>query len=347
MPTVNGYVTGEPVEAVDINQYFLRGARNAIINGDMSVNQRGTAGVVSDANYSLDRWVFLGDATTGSITQSNGWSSGLYSLGCVPQTNNKKFGFLQIIEQKNLAGLRNATVSLSFKMFIGGSNINNVKAAVLSWAGTADSVTRDVVSSWNSTNVTPTFVANWTLENTPSNLYSSSFAWTDCKLTANVDSATVNNLAVFIWCDTTAATSSDSMYITDVQLEAGSIATPFERRTHQEQLSNCQRYYQRFLGGTNGLLLGYGFADAIGTAYNATFPLRTTMRAIPTIGIIGTFTGFDTSVQRTITALSSTRGSTEVASGDPSYSGGTFNANRIVLFFSGAGTNGVDFSSEL
>lgn len=132
-----------------------------------------------------------------------------------------------------------------------------------------------------------------------------------------------------------------------VQLEAGNAFSPFEYRHRSDELVMCQRYYYRTLGGTGGLFLGTGFADSVGTAYNATFQLKVSMRATPTIGVIGTLTGYDLLTQRTITALTSTRGSTEIASGDPSYSGGTFNANRNMVYFANAGTNGVDFSAEL
>lgn len=141
--------------------------------------------------------------------------------------------------------------------------------------------------------------------------------------------------------------SGSTKTLSTVQLEAGTVYSPFEYRHRSEELFLCQRYYYRTLGGTGGLFLGTGFADGAGTAYNATFQLKVSMRATPTIGVIGTFTGYDLLVQRTVSALTSTRGTTEIASGDPTYSGGTFNANRNVVFFAGPGNNGVDFSAEL
>jgi hypothetical protein len=132
-----------------------------------------------------------------------------------------------------------------------------------------------------------------------------------------------------------------------VQLEGGNVFSPFEYRHRQQELALCQRYYYRTLGGLAGLFLGTGWANSIGTAFNATFQLKVSMRAIPTIGIVGTLTGFDITTQRTITAISSTRGSTEIASGDPSYSGGTFNANRAMFYFAEVGINGVEFRAEL
>jgi hypothetical protein len=41
----------------------------------------------------------------------------------------------------------------------------------------------------------------------------------------------------------TDTTAGDFLYITDVQLEPGTVATPFERRGYGQELALCQRYY--------------------------------------------------------------------------------------------------------
>ena len=49
--------------------------------------------------------------------------------------------------------------------------------------------------------------------------------------------------------------SSDDFYLTGVQLEVGSVATPFEHRSFTDELKRCQRYYyasSRWMGGSRG-----------------------------------------------------------------------------------------------
>jgi hypothetical protein len=222
--------------------------RNRLINGDMRVSQRGTsftAGANNDDTYNLDRWTLLSDGNDiVDVTQANvAPTAGLFSIGLDVETVNKKFGIVQIIEQRNIVGMFNQPVTLSFSARTSGSSIGNLKAVILSWISTADTVTSDVVSAWGTDGVTPTFAANWTAENTPQNLAPSN-TWTRYSITATLDTASTNNVAVFIWCDDLTTTLGDFLYIADVQLEVGSLATPFERKLQSQTLAECQRYYE-------------------------------------------------------------------------------------------------------
>ena len=75
-------------------------------------------------------------------------------------------------------------------------------------------------------------------------------------------------------------TTNDSTWeITGMQLEVGSVATPFEHRNFSDDLRRCQRYYQEIsmstilMGSTNG-------STQLG---NVSIPLAVPMRSAPTI----------------------------------------------------------------
>lgn len=227
------------------------GFRNMVINGDMRIAQRGTSftstgSANNDNTYNLDRWVLLSDGNnTVNVSQSTEVpTGGLNSLAMTVVTANRKFGVAQIIEQQNIVGVQNQTVWLSFKARTSGSSLSNIKAVVLAWTGTADSVTRDVVSAWNADGVTPTWATNWVAENTPSNLGVTN-SWGEYRLSALCDASNIRNLAVFIWNDDTSTTANDILYVDDVQLEINNSPTPFERRPTAVELAICKRYYEK------------------------------------------------------------------------------------------------------
>ena len=74
-----------------------------------------------------------------------------------------------------------------------------------------------------------------------------------------------------------ASSTSNYWAITGVQLEVGSVATPFEHRSYGEELALCQRYFYRSIGGT---IVG-AYVDS--NRVDATIHFPTTMRATPTM----------------------------------------------------------------
>jgi hypothetical protein len=76
--------------------------------------------------------------------------------------------------------------------------------------------------------------------------------------------------------------SGATFFITGVQLEKGTVATPFERRPFGTELALCQRYYYKIVseaGNQNNLGVGFNESTTLAQISN-TFPV--TMRARPT-----------------------------------------------------------------
>ena len=70
---------------------------------------------------------------------------------------------------------------------------------VISWDGTADSITTDIVSTWNSFGTNPTLVSNWTAENTAVDLAITD-SWQKLEITGiSIDTASTENIGVFIF----------------------------------------------------------------------------------------------------------------------------------------------------
>jgi hypothetical protein len=213
-------------------------------------------------------------------------------------TANKKFGILQVIENKNCVHLLQTAVpysrvSLSFQARRTGTTIGAIRAGVIAWDGAADTVTSDVVSAWAAAGTNPTLAANWTFENTPIALPAPTTSYQRYTIESiQIDTASTTNVGVFIWTDDTVMDAADILYITDVQLEAGNVATPFERRPFGMELALCQRYYCKTFDydvapatnttDENGCLSARsGGTDGGAVTINWKFPV--TMRTNPTV----------------------------------------------------------------
>ena len=273
------------VDGLNISPYAMK---NRIINGGMDIAQRGntftsTSSANNDDTYVLDRFYILSDGNDAiDVTQTTTVPTGAkYSIGLDVETINKKFGIAQIIENANCVDAIGGAVTVSFQAKVSSTTkLDNIKCAIVAWSGTADTVTSDIISAWGAEGTNPTLIANATYENTPANLnVTTSFA--TYSVTATVDTASTSNLILFIWSDVTDTTLGDFLYITNVQLEVGSTATPFERRLYNQELANCQRYYQTlpFDGG----YIAVGAAINTSSARGPLFQLNQNMRVAPTV----------------------------------------------------------------
>jgi len=76
-------------------------------------------------------------------------------------------------------------------------------------------------------------------------------------------------------------TSGGNMYLTMVQLEEGTVATPYEKRPFEYELKRCQRYYYQLPGAFPM------FADRTTDAHNCgrtgMYWFKQTMRASPSM----------------------------------------------------------------
>lgn len=279
--------------------------RNLLNNPEFQVDQRvgpftsASTPVNNDDTYLLDQWTLLAEGadsvdassvTTGLPTGALAGARAKIRLDI--ETANLKFGIIQFVEAAEAREIIGGVASLSFKAQQTGTSISSCRAAILAWSSTADSLTSDVVSSWDATDAGVTLVANWTLEG--SLTFTPTTSWVEYRLeNVAIDTASAANVAVFIWCDdTTSTTVGEFLEITDVNLVAGPVATPIHRRSFDEEERRCQRFLcKTFPRGTSpatasGTQLGMLLYKAAVTGATANgvswrFPVR--MRVAPAV----------------------------------------------------------------
>ena len=244
-----------------LNGGALSGARNRIINGDMRIDQRNAgASVTAPADgYALDRWkTYLagGGAMTAqrSTTAPAGFTNSQLLTVTTADTSlaaTDAYGVQQMPEGLNVsdlgwgaAGAQSVTVSFWVRSSVTGTytlslrnsadNRSYLATYSVNAANTFEYKTITVPGDTTGTWLTDAGVGIrlWFDLGAGSTYTGSSGSWTASVLTHATGSTN--------WIATNGAT----FYITGVQLEAGTVATPFERRSYGQELSLCQRYYQ-------------------------------------------------------------------------------------------------------
>jgi len=208
-----------------LNGGQLSGTRSRFINGGMVIDQRNTGSSVSSGvgaiTYTVDRWYVYatGAAVTAQrITSSN--TAFTNALRVTGASGNTATIVGQRIEVQNSYDLAGKTVTLSFYAASSASITLTWKAF---YAGAANDFTTQTQSNTGTQATTSTLTK-----------YSATFTLPSAATTGvSIEFATSGS-----------AFTSGSIDITGVQLELGSVATPFERRSFGQELALCQRYYE-------------------------------------------------------------------------------------------------------
>jgi hypothetical protein len=274
--------------------------RNKIINGDMRIDQRNAgAAVTSSTAYPVDRWITY-NATDGAYSgqQSTDVPTGtgfLNSLKYTITTADSSIGatqyaaIVQKIEGYNVADLKLGTanarqfiVSFWVRSSVTGTygfalknGANNRAYATTyginsanTWEYKTLTITGDTTGTWSSDNSTGIDLS-WGLGVGSTYTVSANDAWED-----GLKFGAVGSTNLF-------ATNGATFYITGVQLEVGSVATPFEHRSYGDELARCQRYYQK-LQSTLGDTIVYTGYNASSAVSRGTIYLPVSMRTSPT-----------------------------------------------------------------
>ena len=249
--TINGYTPTESNMA----------GRNRIINGDMRIDQRNAGASITQSTsnqFPVDRWLVAGDVASKFTAQQSSTapagfinsllitSSSAYTVGA-----SESFILTQYVEGLNVAdfgwGTANATaITVSFWVrssltgTFGGVVRNSASnrsypysytiSAANTWEQKSITIAGDTSGTWLTTNgrglnLTFSMGAGASASGTAG-------AWAGTSYVSATGAVSV------------VGTSGATFYITGVQLEAGSVATPFERRLYGQELQLAQRYFE-------------------------------------------------------------------------------------------------------
>ena len=258
--------------------------KNAIINGGMDIWQRGTsfAGAASGTSYNADRWLGYRGATNSTFSQQSAGSTLPQFKYCqrIQRTSADTqtsiliaINTLETIESLRFAG-QSATISFYARAGANYSAASSAFNATLYGGTGTDNNGSSLTSAVAQVSGTATLTTSW-----------QRFSYTG---TVTSDRT---QLALWLYYTPTGtAGANDYVEITGVQLEAGSVATPFSRAggTLSGELAACQRYFQKLsvTTGQSGELLGFGTAFS-STSVPITISVPVTMRILPSLTVSG------------------------------------------------------------
>jgi hypothetical protein len=298
--------------AVDLAQYGTTSPswRNRIINGGMTIDQRNAGASVTPTGsaYTLDRWQLQAtQASKLSVQQITNQSAGAAGFPNYMRIGTASaysvlagdfFAMVQKIEAFNVSDLGFGTanaqaVTLSFRVnstlsgTFGGSitNSNGTRSypftysvpTTNTWTTINITIPGDTTGTWSVASNSVGMILYFGL-GVGTTYSGTAGAWAGANYVSATGAASV------------VGTSGATFYITGVQLEKGSTATPFDYRGIGQELSLCQRYYEKSFplatkpiqnsGAANGALIASGWSTTAFTILAST-SFSVTKRAIP------------------------------------------------------------------
>ncbi len=190
------------------------GFKNYIINGNFDVWQRSTSFGAITNSYFADRWIAIQGFTSLSKNAASAPTGAYYST-YLNKNSSGAMVFAQRIEAINIKNMASKTITLSFNTRVVSGSLTNI-VVEFSYPNDSDNF-GGAKTSISSTTLTP-------INNSKSSV--------SVALPANV----INGLEVKFTMNIVGDTA---VTFNQVQLEEGSVATPFEQRPYGLELSLC------------------------------------------------------------------------------------------------------------
>jgi hypothetical protein len=248
--------------------------RNVIINGDFKIWQRGTSFANCTFGLTADRWeAGRGAFATGlTVSRQQGPDNFIHSARVQRvsgNTSTTNIRFATTLETINSIPLSNKTVTLSFYARCGANfSTANSQIEVYLRSGTGSDGRIGTGDNFATGPATPISLVQ-----------PLTTSWQRFSVSGTI-AATANQLGLIIYSVPTGTAGANDWYeISGVQLEHGSVATPFEFEDYGTTLTKCQRYYQ----------YGAQFTAYTGSSTACTVwgHLLSEMRVTPTASVTG------------------------------------------------------------
>jgi hypothetical protein len=248
--------------------------KNRVINGDFKISQRNptaSGAATTDGGYTADRFVVnRGGAYSGTLTwtasstvpgTSDFTAAGIpyrtfqnsFRLDTTQDTTLSNDGYCLLstrIEGYDIADLINSTTNAGFTVSFWTRNSRAGTYCIFLKNASGDrtyvSAYTVTANTWKYVTVTCTASPGSTWLST--NGVGLSLGWTLCSGTDFDDGTNDAWVSSNEFCSTSQQNWADvasDFYITGIQLEPGTSATPFESRTFTQELALCQRYYEK------------------------------------------------------------------------------------------------------
>jgi len=255
------------------------GRKNIIINGSMKVAQRSTSEAITGYGYhTVDRFHTVANSSMSyAVTMSQesdnpdglGKSVKLLTTTAKTPSGSENYILRYKGEEQDITGAafgtsksKPVTVSFSvksnkpgiygFQMYLGNFNPSMTVAYTIdnkdTWERKTITLPPFTTSYTHNSDDSVGFTLDWNLSSGPDDILTP-FAWQTSSTAARGVTGQVNMLD----------TVNNYFQLTNVQLEIGPVATPFEHITYGEEVALCYRYFRRFDStGGGDVYTGYG-----------------------------------------------------------------------------------------
>jgi len=256
---------------------------NLLINGDFAYAPKGNGPFTAvsvwknwDCAYLFPKWKLVSDGSDivdvqrqTSVVPTNRTHAVLFDV----ETAEKKYGFVQLVEERIGQYMRGESLSLGF--WARTTAAVTIKAAVISSTNGDGLDLADIVSAWGGQGTDPTLAGGYSYEDSSATSFAlSADTWTWCEVKDVTISGTAKMIGVFFWADVGNVGSNnvgDCLYVSAFSLTKGMVAVEADPRPTAIEVAMCHRFHQHYAIGTGESRIFFVWSGTNGTGSSQTF----------------------------------------------------------------------------